>query len=63
MILKAILCVHHFCSFGAMLFFANLLNPILPAGGGGGLFGTTLAGFAHNSGKEKITQTKFGDAS
>ena len=25
MILKAILCVHHFCSFGAMLFIVNLL--------------------------------------
>ena len=25
MILKAILCVHHFCRFGAMLFIINLL--------------------------------------
>ena len=25
MILKAILCVQHFCSFGAMLFIVNLL--------------------------------------
>ena len=26
MILKAMLCVHHFCSFGAMLFTVNLLT-------------------------------------
>ena len=26
MILKAILCVQHFCSFGAMLFIVNLLT-------------------------------------
>ena len=25
MILKAIFCVHHFCSFGVMLFIVNLL--------------------------------------
>ena len=28
MILKAILCVQHFCSFGAMLFTVNLLPQI-----------------------------------
>ena len=30
MILKAILCVKHFCSFGAMLFIVNLLIKMIP---------------------------------
>ena len=30
MILKAILCVQHFCSFGAMLFIVNLLKKRIP---------------------------------
>ena len=36
-------------------------NAILP--GGGGVFGTTLEVFAHNSEREKDNSTKFGDFS